>query len=286
MKLGFQHLVCLGLPILLYACGSDTPSFVEKPESIITLTVDDAAVDDDTFDMDELLSDEDESLPVDDAVAVTAAESTEAGDESAADDGRSHGNGNGNGQKSKDTRIASNENDSQSADATPVSNTPDSGNDTGSSDSTPDTAYDAKAVAKACQPYFRGLSQKFKVVDSMALSSLSVAPGTVIAFKVTSNHSSLTVHLPAGNDLPGVCFFVSGNQATVRFSTASTVEGLAYIAAGNQSSGAIEFLGGSPARSHIELKGHEASLDVLGLDTDLCQGAVLKGTAPRFQCNP
>jgi hypothetical protein len=279
MKLGFQNLVCLGLPVLLYACGSDTPSFVEKPEALITLTVSNAAVDDDAFDMDELLSDENEGLPADESAAVIDVD--EMDDASPAKDkGKGQGKGN---KKSKDKAIASNDGDLQSADATPVSNTPDYGDDTGS---TPDIAYDAKAVAKACQPYFRGLAQKIKVVDSLSLSNLNVAPGTLIAFKVTSNHTKLSIHLPAGNDLPGVCFFVSGNQATVQFSTASKVDGFAYIAAGNQSNGVMEFLGGSPVRSHIELKGHEASLDVLGLDHSLCQAAVLKGSAPRFQCNP
>jgi hypothetical protein len=287
MKLGFQHLVCLGLPFLLAACGSDTPSFLEKAEGIITLTVDGSASDEDSFDMDELMSDDAMSA---DAVAyagdfsetgeaMDAAETGEAMDMAGAKPNKGRG-------KSKTPVIASNDGDVQSADAVPVTNTPDSGSDTGSSGGTPDSSYDSKAVAKACLPHFRGMSQKIRVIDTAAQSSVRVAPGTVLAFKLTGNYSNLNIHLPAGNDVPGVCFFVAGNHADVKFSTASQVGGFAYIAAGNQSSGAIEFLGGSPVRSHIELKGNQAALSVAGMNADLCQGANLKGNAPRFQCNP
>jgi hypothetical protein len=141
-------------------------------------------------------------------------------------------------------------------------------------------------VAKACLPHFRGLSQKIKVIDTSATTNMRVTPGTVLAFKLTGNYSNLNIHLPAGNNVPGVCFFVAGNHADVKFTTASQIDGFAYIAAGNQSSGAIEFLGGSPVRSHIDLKGNQAGLSVVGLDSDLCQGANLNGNAPRFQCNP
>jgi hypothetical protein len=167
-------------------------------------------------------------------------------------------------------------------------NTPDSGTGStgGNTGSTPDSSFDSKAVAKACLPHFRGLSQKIKVVDPTASNDLRVAPGTVLAFKLTGNYASMNLYLPAGNDVPGVCFFVAGNKADVKFTTGSQINGLAYIAAGNQSSGAIEFLGGSPIRSHIELKGNQAALNVVGLDSKLCQGANLKGNDPQFQCNP
>lgn len=304
MKLGFQHLVCLGLPLLLAACGSDTPSFVEKPEGIITLTVDRSAIDDDSFDMDELMGEDELSA---DAVAyagdfsetgeaMDAAETGEAMD--ATEDDSMKGN-KARGQKSKTSAIASNVT-TQSADAVPVTNTPDSGTNTpdsgtntpdsgsgtGSNGGTPDAGFDNKAVAKACLPHFRGLSQRIKVIDTAATANMRVAPGTVLAFKLTGNYSSLNIHLPAGNDVPGVCFFVAGNQADVKFTTTSQIDGFAYIAAGNQSSGAIEFLGGSPVRSHVDLKGNQAALSVVGMNADLCQGANLNGNAPRFQCNP
>jgi hypothetical protein len=299
MKLGFQHLVCLGLPFLLAACGSETPSFVEKPEGIITLTLDKAAADDDSFDMDALMAEDAESA---DAIAYSgdfsetgeamdAAETGEAMD--AAEVATKGKNGRG---KNKNNSVASNDSTASSADAMPVTNTPDSGSDstntpdsgsgTGSTGGTPDSSYDSKAVAKACLPHFRGLSQKIKVVDPTASNDLRVAPGTVLAFKLTGNYANMNLYLPAGNDVPGVCFFVAGNKAEVKFTTGSQINGLAYIAAGNQSSGAIEFLGGSPIRSHIELKGNQAALNVVGLDAKLCQGANLKGNDPQFQCNP
>jgi hypothetical protein len=291
MKLGFQHLVCLGLPFLLAACGSETPSFVEKPEGIITLTLDKSASDDDSFDMDELMGDDAESA---DTVAYSGdfAETGEAMD--AADDAMKGKNGRG---KIQNTSVASTSGGtSSSADAIPVTNTPDSGSgstntpdsgtSTGSTGSTPDSSFDNKAVAKACLPHFRGLSQKITVVDPAASIDLRVAPGNVLAFKLTGSYSSMNLYLPAGNDVPGVCFFVAGNKAEVKFTTGSQISGIAYIAAGNQSSGAIEFLGGSPIRSHIELKGNQAALNVTGLDSKLCQGANLKGNDPQFQCNP
>jgi hypothetical protein len=164
MKPGFHHLVCLGLPFLLAACGSETPSFVEKPEGIITLTLDKSASDDDSFDMDELMGEDAESA---DAVAYSgdfaetgeamdAAESGEAMD--AADDAMKGKNGRG---KNKNTSVASTSSGtSSSADAMPVTNTPDSGSGsantpdsgtgTGSTGSTPDSSFDNKVVAKAC----------------------------------------------------------------------------------------------------------------------------------------
>lgn len=308
MKLGFQHLVCVGLPFLLAACGSDTPSFVEKPEGIVYLTVDDSATDEDSFDMDELMGGDAESA---DAVAYAgdfsetgeALDAAETGEAMDAEDTAMKGNKNRG--KTKNPAMASNDDDAQSADAVPVTNTPDSGStsssgssssgtttasngSTGTTGGTPDsgTTYDSKAIAKACLPHFRGLSQKIKVIDTSAAANMRVAPGTVLAFKLTGNYSNLNIHLPAGNDVPGVCFFVAGNHADVKFTTASQVGGFAYMAAGNQSSGAIEFLGGSPVRSHIDLKGNQAALSVVGLDADLCQGANLNGNAPRFECNP
>jgi hypothetical protein len=299
MKLGFQHLVCLGLPLLLAACGSETPSFVEKPEGIITLTLDKSASDDDSFDMDELMGEDAESA---DAVADSgdfsetgeAMDAAETGEAMDAAEGATKGN-KGRG-KSKNTSVATYDSTASSADAMPVTNTPDSGSgstntpgsgtSTGSTGSTPDSSFDNKAVAKACLPHFRGLSQKIKVVDPSASNDLRVAPGTVLAFKLNGNYSSMNLYLPAGNDVPGVCFFVAGNKAEVKFTTVSQINGLAYIAAGNQSSGAIEFLGGSPIRSHIELKGNQAALNVVGLESKLCQGANLKGNDPQFQCNP
>jgi len=300
MKLGFQHLVCLGLPFLLCACGSDTPSFVEKPEAIITLTIDKNAIDEDSFDMDELMADDELSADASNAVVAYAGsyeDEDNVAEDAAMNDGDDDAKGKGRSQKAKNTATASTTS-TQSADATAVTNTPDSGSttatggstastdSTGSSSSTPDSGYDTKAVAKACLPHFRGLSQKIKVVDASAPARMNVAPGTVIAFKLTGNYSQLNINLPTGNDMPGVCFFVSGNHADVKFSTASQMEGFAYIAAGNQSSGAIEFLGGSPVRSHIALKGNQAALNILGLDANLCQSANLSGNAPRFQCNP
>ncbi len=305
MKLGFQHLVCVGLPFLLAACGSDTPSFVEKPEGIVYLSVDGSASDEDSFDMDELMSEDGQSA---DAVAYSgdfsetgeALDAAETGEAMDAEDTAMKNSKNRG--KSKNQAMADNDDDAQSADALPVTSTPDSGTSgssssgtttasngsTGSTGGTADSgaSYDSKAVAKACLPHFRGLSQKIKVIDTSAATNMKVAPGTVIAFKLTGNYSNLNINLPAGNDVPGVCFFVAGNHADVKFTTASQIDGFAYIAAGNQSSGAIEFLGGSPVRSHIELKGNQAGLNVVGLNADLCQGANLNGNAPRFQCNP
>lgn len=298
MKPGFQQLVCLGLPFLLYACGSDTPSFVERPEAIITLAVDKNAVDEDSFDMDELMAEDLLSADSNSAVDIYAGgfgeEGTSDKDAVISDSGEAS-KGRGRGQNTKNTATVAS---SRSADATSTTSTADAGSTmgtvpsngstaaTGSSTLPADSGYDAKAIAKACLPHFRGLSQKIKVVDASAPAQLNVAPDTVIAFKLTGNYSKLSINLPAGNDLPGVCFFVSGNHSEVKFSTASQMASFAYIAAGNQSSGAIEFLGGSPVSSHIDMKGNEAALNIQGLDAELCQLAKLNGNAPRLQCNP
>lgn len=293
MKLGFQHLVCLGLPFLFYACGSDTPSFMEKPEAIITLAVDKNTVDEDSFDMDELMAEDELSADARSEVVTYAGGNEDEGiadKEAAMDDSGEDSKGRGRGQNAKNTATITS---SRSADATPTGSGSTTGTgaskgstvSTGSSTSTPDSDYDAKAIAKACLPHFHGLSQKIKVVDASAPAHLNVAPGTVIAFKLSGNYSQLNINLPAGNNLPGVCFFVSGNHSEVKFSTASQMASFAYIAAGNQSSGVIEFLGGSPVRSHIDMKGNQAALTIQGLDAELCQIANLSGNAPRLQCN-
>lgn len=263
MRFAFQSQVCISLTALLTACGSDTPSFIEKPEGVISVKVDSSAPehDESSFDIDELTSHEDESGTP--SMAYPGLE-TEAGA------GR-------NEQALKKPSTSSSNSSSANVTAKPAESSGGTNGDPGNS---------AKAVAKACLPHFQGVSQKIRVIDAERASDLSITPGTIIAFKLSGNNSKLSITLPAGNDLPGVCFFVSGHEAKVEFSTASLIQGFAYIARGDQSSGSIEFLAGSPTLSHISLKGNQPSLNVVGLDSALCGQATLQGNAPQLMCNP
>lgn len=314
MKTWLSQSICLGLlPLAISACGNDPPAFTEKQQGIITLFVEDTpsastASPQDQFTMDELTDETASSSSADatsesdpstsDSVS-TAANTTDTRDTSSSTAapaskaaGKSTANAQGKSQ-GKSTAARSSSDELSATDSVEAPGAPHT-LPTSSSGSAPVTTTasapaaavsEAKAVAKACAPHFANLSQKIRVIDSAtAQSNLTISADTVIAFKVTGNQSKLLVNLPAGSTLPGVCFFVSGHEAEVQFNTASAVQGFAYIAAGDQSSGKASFQAASPDVSHIELKGNQASLTTQGLSDGLCQEAKTQGHAAGLQC--
>jgi hypothetical protein len=164
-----------------------------------------------------------------------------------------------------------------------------SGTAQSSSGSTP--AYgissdDSKAIAKACSQHFKGTASKIVVLSAgESAQTLTLGSQTVLAVRITGNQQALNLTLAEGQPLAGLCLVLRGHESSIQLTSGAAVKKMVYLAAGDQSSGSIQFSNGLEA-SYIELTGHEAQLDMLGVDDNVCKAARLRNHSAQIRCTP
>jgi len=107
-----------------------------------------------------------------------------------------------------------------------------------------------------------------KIVVLGAQNSAAVAEGSVLAFKVTGNHSRLV--LDTGDDehksLAGICLFLAGNEAKADVHVGRKVDRVVYVGGGNHSHANFVFDGhGRLGHLAASLGGNQAELHMTGV---------------------
>jgi hypothetical protein len=263
------------LPLQLAACGSDTPSFQERPQALIRVAVN--SVDDpnqmsgENFDIDSLDSGDDTSGSSADATAE-----------------------NGSGSSPNENSFS---NPSTSRDTAALPGRPSESNrgpiqDPGaagesSADARPIAIPDTKTVAKACAPAMKNLGKAMTVLTVQeSNSAITISPNSVLALKIVGDRTKVVLDLDGTLPLFGLCFFMAGHETELEFTTASTVKSLALIETGDQAKARITLTGGSSESLSVDLRGHSPSLTIQGVNADLCAAAEPRSANATFQCQP
>lgn len=263
------------LPLQLAACGSDTPSFQERPQALIKVAVnkadDPSQMSGESFDI--------ESLDTDDASSGSSADAT-------ADDGS------GTSPTENSFAKPGTSRDSSALPGRPTESNrgpipgPDSAGgtiDDGQSLPIPDT----KTVAKACAPAMKNLGKAMTVVTVQDTNSaITISPNSVIALKIVGDRTKVVLDLDGATPLLGLCFFLAGHETELQFTTASTVKSLALIETGDQAKAQLTLTGGSSESLAVDLRGHSPSLTIQGVNADLCAAAEPRKANVTFQCQP
>lgn len=268
------HSLKLLLPLQLVACGSDTPSFQEKPQALIKVSVSKAEdpnqASGESFDIDALSADELGG-------SVGSADATDGGNESTipVDNNMARpGSTSGSsvpGRSPSPDRFPTNE-------SIPVPE---------SSEVQPMPAPDAKTVAKACAPAMRNLGQVLTVVSvHESNSNIVISPNSVVALKITGDRTKVMLDLDGATPMLGLCFFMAGHETELQFSTASPVKAMAVVEAGDQVKGQITLTGGSSETLSVDLRGNNPTLAIQGVDSELCEVARPRRFAANFSCQP
>jgi hypothetical protein len=269
------HSLKLVLPLQLAACGSDTPSFQEKPQALIKVSVSKAEdpnqVSGESFDIDTLSADEVGG-------SVGSADATVGGNESA------------NPVENNIVRPGSTRDSSPAPGRSPSpgrSPTDESIPVPGSSEVQPMPAPDAKTVAKACAPAMRNLGQNLTVVSvHESYSNIVISPNSVIALKITGDRTKVVLDLDGETPMLGLCFFMAGHETELQFSTASPLKAMAVVEAGDQVKAQITLTGGSSETLSVDLRGHNPTLAIQGVDAELCEVARPRRVTANFSCQP
>ncbi|HET9240140.1 MAG TPA: hypothetical protein VFO10_22950 [Oligoflexus sp.] len=263
------------LPLQLAACGSDTPSFQERPQALIKVAVnkadDPSQMSGESFDIDTLDADDD---------TFGSADAT-------ADEGP--------GANPNENSFAK---PVSSRDSTALPGRPAESNrgpiedaaagGGGSSHATPSMPIpDTKAVAKACAPAMKNLGKPMTVVTVQDTdTAITISPNSVVALKIVGDRTKVVLDLDATTPLLGLCFFLAGHETELQFTTASAVQSLALIEAGDQARAQVTLTGGSSESLSVDLRGHNPSLAIQGVNAELCAAAEPRKANVTFQCRP
>jgi hypothetical protein len=263
------------LPLHLAACGSDTPSFQERPQALIKVAVNKAEdpnqMSGESFDIDSLDSD-------DDTIGSSA--------DATADDG-SGANPNENSFAKPATSRDSTALPGRPAESNrgPIQG-PDSTADS-SDDFRSMPIPDTRTVAKACAPAMKNLGKAMTVVTVQeSNSAITISPNSVIALKIVGNRTKVVLDLDATTPLLGLCFFLAGHETELQFTTASAVKSLALIETGDQAKAQVTLTGGSSESLSVDLRGNNPFLAIQGVSADLCAAAEPRKANATFQCQP
>lgn len=273
-RLPLWGLVALTLGVTT-ACRNETPVFNEQDMAAIAVSVSEGGYENEDRDnvftiedetssetIDEDLDDVDDTDP---SVKGKGRPDVYAGHQDEEDE--SHPN-----RRSSDQEV---DEDSDAAASNKVSN-PDYGIN----------SDDSKAIAKACSKHFKGIGSKIVVLSAGdSVQSLSLSSQTVLAVRLTGNQPSLNLALAAGQPLAGLCIVMRGHESTLQLNNGATVKKMVYMAAGDQSKGDIQFSNGLEA-SYIELTGHDAQLNLRGVDASVCDSARLRNHSAKIYCTP
>lgn len=262
------------LPFHLVSCGSDTPSFQERPQALIKVSVNTAEdpenISGESFDIDTLVNESSSgTIGSADATASTFNPSSNAGNVDIP----------GNRETTSSTGKPGSSGRPQANQTVPVPG--------GTSDAQPRVTPDAKAVAKACAPSMRNLGKPLTVVSvDESNTQINISPNSVIALKLTGDRVKVVLDLDSSTPLAGVCFFLAGHQPELQFSSAASVQALAIVEVGDQANAQINLNGGSPQTLSVDMRGHDPSLVIQGVDASLCEAAVRKNPNAALSCTP
>ncbi len=274
MRKYFGHALKVIVPLHLVACGSDTPSFQEKPQALIKVAVnkveDPNQISGESFDIDTLGADDGND-------STSSADATVAGSESSTDSNSVARPG-----STREGSIApgrSSSGRSSTDESIPVPG--------GTADAQPIPNPDAKTVAKACAPALRNLGKALTVVSVQeSNSTITIVPNSVIALKITGDRTKVILDLDSETALLGVCFFLAGHETELQFSTASSVKALAIVEAGDEAKAQITLGAGSSETLSVDLRGHNPSLSIQGVNAELCEQARPRSASVSYSCQP
>jgi hypothetical protein len=265
---------CAFVPIGLLACQNEPPAFVEQALVPITLTVTESGGDDGDRGNEFMIENESE------------------GDVLTADAGRDglvmgySGFMEEDGEAEEADVTDENEIVDENENAEEPKQKP-AAHDASAAKETAVASDNAASVAAACGRHLKGFASKVLVISAEdALSSLNIGPDTALAIRLSGNRASLSLTLGVGQPLAGICFVMRGHESFAQLTTASDVKKLVYLAAGDESKGDIQLNGAALGEARIELTGHAPSLNLQGVDSEVCSGALLKNKSARVQCSP
>lgn len=268
------HALSVILPLHWVACGSDTPSFQEKPQALIKVAVnkseDPNQISGESFDIDTLASDEEsDTVGSADATAADSGSSTEANSVARSGSNREGSTAPGRGTSGR----------SPTEESVPVPGS--------TADAQGLPATDAKTVAKACAPALRNLGKALSVVSlHESNSTITIVPNSVIALKITGDRTKVVLDLDSQTPLLGLCFFLAGHETELQFTTASPVKAMAVVEAGDQASAQITLSAGSSETLSVDMRGHNPMLSIQGVSADLCEQARPRNAAASYSCQP
>ncbi len=274
MRKFFCHALKVILSLQLVACGSDTPSFQERPQALIKVAVnkteDPNQISGESFDIDILSADEGSD-------SASSADATVAGSESSTD-----ANSVARPGSTREGSVTPGR--STSGRSSTDENVPVPGN---TSDALTMPSPDAKTVAKACAPALRNLGKALTVVSvHESNSTITIVPNGVIALKITGDRTKVVLDLDSETALLGVCFFLAGHETELQFSTASSLKALAVVEAGDEAKAQITLSAGSSETLSVDLRGHNPSLSIQGVSAELCAEARPRSAAANYSCQP
>lgn len=242
----------------LVGCGSEQPSFVEKPVFAVNFTVEgeEGGAGDTTQ----------EPLPPEtDVDAILESLEDGASGDATVEDTSEQAGGGGSGA-------------STGTDGTP---SPGAGDDW----VTPDFSHPSSGEMKACARIAGVAESRLKVAGSQ--KDVTVSATDILVAKITGNQNRLALNFrgEAGMRLAGICVFLAGNQAEVEIKSNLIIGRILYTARGNQSTGLIVAEeAGNVEEMIVDLGGNGASLNVAGVAS--CPAPRLKGNSASFKCVP
>lgn len=278
-RLSLWGLVSLSLGIT--ACRSETPAFTEQDMAAIAVSVSEGGYENEDRDNVFTIEDEISQESMDDEGDIG-----DETDPSAKAKGRPDAYA-GSLETEDDSEEKSQPNrHSVDQEAEPGTSSGSSPSTSGSTPAYGISSDDSKAIAKACSQHFKGTASKVVVLSAgESAQSLTLSPQTVLAVRLTGNQQSLNLALAAGQSLAGLCLVLRGHESSIQLSSGAAVKKMVYLAAGDQSKGDIQFANGLEA-STIELTGHQAQLNLRGVNSSVCNAARLRNHSAKINCAP
>ncbi len=142
-------------------------------------------------------------------------------------------------------------------------------------------------LTNLCSGLFQGHAKRIKIISSSSSSSnIDLDSETVLAFRLSGNQASLELNLEGQEAIAGICIIATGNQPTITITSSINMNKFVYIARGNQSKGVLTMNNEQKiSASYLELKGNAHSLQLNGVEQEVCDKAVVRGNSKnQLQC--
>lgn len=259
---------------LLFGCGSQPPSFVDKPQVSLNFSVQSEDATAETAPQSPLPSSSEIDAVLADLDAIAST-----------NDGVSSGDATA---STPDNPSSTPDNPSSTPDEPTSSSGQTSSSDgSGASDGgdmvSPDFVRPSLAEQKACAR-LAGVDEK-RLVIAGSKQEVHLSSTNVVVAKIVGNQNRLIMNLQGDGEasLAGICLFLAGNQASVEVHTTMPVSRMLYTARGNQSNGILEASGGGDIRDMVvDMNGNGGIVSVTGVTS--CPQPRLKGKDAIFNC--